>query len=135
MAQIFSTLQVATSGMGAYKTWLNAVADNVANMNNVSRTSEPAFRERFVTVEPQVDPDNLGNGVKVTGVEFGDPDGMVVYEPNHPYADENGMVRRSAVSLTDQMVYMQLAQRGYQANVRSFESAKEAYQSILSIGK
>ena len=49
--------------------------------------------------------------------------------------DENGMVRRSAVSLTDQMVYMQLAQRGYQANVRSFESAKEAYESILSIGK
>ena len=41
--------------MGAYKTWLNAVADNVANMNNVSRTSEPAFRERFVTVEPQVE--------------------------------------------------------------------------------
>ena len=71
----------------------------------------------------------------MTGVEFGDPDGMVTYEPNHPYADENGMVRRPAVSLTDQMVYMQLAQRGYQANVRSFESAKEAYQSILSIGK
>ena len=135
MSQIFSTLQVATSGMGAYKTWLNAVADNVANMNNVSRTSEPAFRERFVTVEPQVDPDNLGSGVKVTGVEFGDPDGLIAYEPNHPYADENGMVRRSAVSLTDQMVYMQLAQRGYQANVRSFESAKELYQSILSIGK
>jgi flagellar basal body rod protein FlgC len=33
------------------------------------------------------------------------------------------------------MVYMQLAQRGYQANVRSVESAKEAYETILSIGK
>jgi flagellar basal-body rod protein FlgC len=135
MTGIFGTLQVATSGMGAYKTWLNAVADNVANMNNVSRTSDPAFRERFVTVEPQVSPDNMGDGVKVTGVEFGDADGNVSYEPNHPYADENGMVRRSAVSLTDQMVYMQLAQRGYQANVRSFSSAKEAYESILAIGK
>lgn len=135
MTQIFSTLHVATSGMGVYKTWLNAVADNVANMNNVSRTSDPAFHERFVTVEPQVSPDNLGDGAKVTGVQFGDPNGMVTYEPNHPYADENGMVRRPSVSLTDQMVYMQLAQRGYQANVRSFESAKEAYQSILSIGK
>jgi flagellar basal-body rod protein FlgC len=45
------------------------------------------------------------------------------------------MIRRPNVSLTDQMVYMQLAQRGYQANVRSFESAKEAYETILSIGK
>jgi flagellar basal body rod protein FlgC len=33
------------------------------------------------------------------------------------------------------MVYMQLAQRGYQANVRSFDSAKEMYESILSIGR
>ena len=135
MTQIFSTFQVATSGMGAYKTWLNAVADNVANMNNVSRTSEPAFRELFVTVAAQVSPDNLGDGVKVTGVEFGDAEGILTYEPNHPYADENGLVRRPSVSLTDQKVYMQLAQRGYQANVRSFESVKEAYETILSIGK
>ncbi|MEK7423648.1 MAG: flagellar basal body rod C-terminal domain-containing protein [Actinomycetota bacterium] len=135
MTQIFSTLGVATSGMGAYKTWLNAVADNVANMNNVVRTDEAAFRERFVTVEPVVGSDGVGDGVRVSGVQFGDPNGHVSYEPNHPYADENGMVRRSSVELTDQMVYMQLAQRGYQANVRSFESAKEAYESILSIGR
>lgn len=135
MSQIFGTLHVATSGMGAYKTWLNAVADNVANMNNISRTSESAFRERFVTVEAQGGPDSAGDGVQVTGVAFGDANGVVAYDPNHPYADENGMVRRSAVNLTDQMVYMQLAQRGYQANVRSFATAKEAYESILAIGK
>jgi flagellar basal-body rod protein FlgC len=45
------------------------------------------------------------------------------------------MVRHTSIDLTEQMVYMQLAQRGYQANVRSFESAKEAYESILSIGR
>lgn len=135
MSEIFKILDVATSGMGAYKTWLNAVADNVANMNNVVRTDEAAFQERFVIVEPKVGEDSLGDGVVVAGVEFGDPNGIIAYEPNHPLADEEGMVRRSAVSLTDQMVYMQLAQRGYQANVRSFESAKEAYETILTIGR
>ena len=59
-SNVFGTLGVATSGMGVYKTWLNAVADNVANMNNVSRTSDPAFRERFVTVEPSGRPDEPG---------------------------------------------------------------------------
>lgn len=135
MSQVFSTLGVATSGMGAYKTWLNAVADNVANMNNVVRTDEPAFQERFVTVEPIVGDDGLGDGVQVAGALFGDPNGRVSYEPNHPFADAEGMVRRPDIDLTDQMVYMQLAQRGYQANVRSFESAKEVYQSILGIGR
>jgi flagellar basal-body rod protein FlgC len=135
MSEVFSILGVATSGMGVYKTWLNAVADNVANMNNVVRTDEAAFQERFVEVEPIVGEDSLGEGAVVSGVQFGDPNGIVAYEPNHPLADEEGMIRRPNVSLTDQMVYMQLAQRGYQANVRSFESAKEAYETILSIGK
>ncbi|MFN8024289.1 MAG: flagellar basal body rod C-terminal domain-containing protein [Acidimicrobiales bacterium] len=135
MSEIFKILDVAQSGMGAYKTWLNAVADNVANMNNVVSTDQAAYQERFVIVEPKVGADSLGDGVVVAGVDFGDPNGIISYEPNHPLADDQGMVRRSAVSLTDQMVYMQLAQRGYQANVRSFEAAKEAYETILTIGK
>lgn len=135
MTSVFSTLGVATSGMGVYKTWLNAVADNVANIDNVVRTSEPAFQERFVVVEPITDRTGTGAGAQVAGAEFGDPNGRVEYDPNHPYADQNGMVRRSAVDLTDQMVYMQLAQRGYQANVTSFERAREAYDAVLSIGK
>jgi len=135
MSEIFSILGVATSGMGAYKTWLNAVADNVANMNNVVRTDEAAFQERFVSVQPMMGDDGLGDGVMVDAALFGDPNGRVTYEPNHPLADEEGMIRRPSIDLTDQMVWMQLAQRGYQANVRSFESAKEAYETILSIGR
>jgi flagellar basal-body rod protein FlgC len=132
---VFSTFAVARSGMGVYKTWLDAVADNVANMDNVSRTSAPAFQERFVTVAPIEDDSGVGGGAMVTGVAFGDPNGRVTYEPNNPLADENGLVRRPDVDLTDQMVYMQLAQRGYQANLASFDKAKEAYESILTIGR
>jgi flagellar basal-body rod protein FlgC len=135
MSQMFGIFGVATSGMGAYKSWLNAVADNIANMNNVSRTSEPAFQERFISVQPKPSTDDIGEGVDVAGVMFGSADGQVVWDPEHPYADANGMVRHTSIDLTEQMVYMQLAQRGYQANVRSFESAKEAYESILSIGR
>lgn len=135
MTQMFSAFAVATSGMGAYKTWLNAVADNVANINNVSRTDEPAFQERFVEVRAAEGPDGVGDGVRVVAARFGDAEGLLAYEPNHPLADENGMVRRPNIQLSDQMVYLQLAQRGYQANVRSFESAKEAYETILSIGR
>jgi flagellar basal-body rod protein FlgC len=135
MSNVFGTLGVSTSGMGVYKTWLNAVADNVANMNNVVATDAPAFRERFVLVEPTVDPSGTGAGARVSGVEFGDPEGRVSYEPNHPLADDKGMVRRPNLDLTDQMVYMQLAQRGYQANVATFEHAKNAYETILSIGR
>lgn len=160
MSQVFSTLAVSRSGMGAYKLWLDAVADNVANIDNVTSTDQPAFAERFVVVRPADDPvgdgapvppglaaagldgvpgpndgDGIGDGVVVSGVQFGDPNGRVVYEPNHPLADENGMVRRPDIDLSDQMVFMQVAQRGYQANINVFERARESYNAALQIGK
>jgi flagellar basal-body rod protein FlgC len=135
MSQVFSTLAVATSGMGVYKTWLNAVADNIANIDDVTSTSAPAFQERFVQVQPIVDANGVGAGAMVAGAQFGDPNGRVSYDPNNPVADANGLVRRPNMDLTDQMVYLQLAQRGYQANVASFDKVKEAYESLLTIGK
>ena len=136
MSQIFGILDVAKSGMGVYKTWLNAVADNIANIDNVTDTSTPAFQERFVQVQAAEDPDNqFGAGATVVAAQFGDPNGRVNYDPNHPLADVNGMVRRPDIDLSDQMVYLQLAQRGYQANVQAFDRARDAYESILTIGK
>jgi flagellar basal-body rod protein FlgC len=135
MSAVFGILQVAKSGMGVYKTWLNAVADNIANIDNVTDTSTPAFQERFVQVSAVEAENGWGGGAAVVGADFGDPNGRVSYDPNHPLADENGFVRRPDLDLTDQMVYLQLAQRGYQANVQTFERARDAYESILSIGK
>lgn len=135
MSEVFSSLSVARSGMGTYKLWLDAVADNVANVNNATSTTEAAFQERFVLVASAEGDDGIGDGVVVTGAAFGDPNGRVAYEPNHPLADENGMVRRPDIDLTEQMVYLQQAQRGYQANINVFEKAREAYQAALSIGK
>ncbi len=135
MSQVFSTLAVSQTGMGAYKLWIDAVADNVANIDNVSPTSEAAFQERFVLVAPEQDDAGNGAGVVVRGAAFGDPNGRLAYEPNHPLADENGMVRRPDIDLSDQMVFLQVAQRGYQANINAFERAREAYEAALSIGK
>jgi flagellar basal-body rod protein FlgC len=135
MSEVFATLGVARSGMGAYKLWLDAIADNVANIDNVTSTDERAFQERFVLVTPAEDSSGLGAGVRVAGAAFGDPNGRVMYDPNHPLADENGMVRRPDIDLSDQMVFMQLAQRGYQANINAFERAREAYEAAISIGK
>ncbi|MBV1893200.1 MAG: hypothetical protein KUG57_04075 [Ilumatobacteraceae bacterium] len=130
MSQVFSTLAVAQSGMGTYKLWIDAVADNVANIDNVTSTDEAAFQERFLTVS-SVDT----GGVTVTGAAFGDPNGRPVYEPSNPLADDNGMVRRPDIDLSDQMVFLQLAQRGYQANINVFERARESYETALKIGQ
>ena len=135
MSTMFATFDAARSGMGVYKMWLDAVADNVANLDNVTSTDQSAFAERFVLVESADGPGEVGGGARISAALFGDPNGIVTYEPNHPLADEEGMVRRPDIDLADQMVYMQLAQRGYQANINTFERAREAYEAALSIGR
>ena len=61
---MFAAFHVAGSGLLATRKWLDAVSDNLANINNVSATSGEAYRERFVMARPASD----GNGAEVAGM-------------------------------------------------------------------
>lgn len=134
MSGPFSSLAVAGSGMDVYQIWLDAIADNVANINNVTSTDEPAFQERFVIARAKESGGQM-KGAKVDRIEFGDPYGHEIYEPQHILADEDGFVRVPNVDLGQQMTHMLVAQRAYQANVTAFRTARDAYQRALEIGR
>jgi flagellar basal-body rod protein FlgC len=131
---LFGAMSIAGSGMLAHRKWLDAVSDNISNINTASRTSEDAFKERMVNVQA-VDYGQGDGGVQVSGVSFGSGEGRTVYEPDNPLADENGNVKYPDIDLGDQMAELMMAQRGYQANVAVIERAKDAYTAALQLGK
>lgn len=133
MSGPFHSLSISASGLATHQTWLDAIAHNVANVNTVTSTDDEAFQEYLVVVRPQREGSRPA-GVAPTGLEFGDPEGLIVYDPAHPLADDDGMVRRPAFNLSQQMANMLVAQRAYQANASAFRSAREAYERILEIG-
>lgn len=138
---MFSALDIAASGLDATQTWINAVSDNIANINTVRPTSQAAYQTRYVEVAdvpgtfgPGSTPESqIGAGVAVTGVAFSSPQGQLVYDPTNPMADSRGMVRGNSVDLGAQMTDMMIAQRGFQANVSSIKAAQQAYQSALEL--
>jgi flagellar basal-body rod protein FlgC len=130
MSQVFGAIATAGSGLVVYRKWLDAVSDNIANINDVRPTSGPAFQARYVVAQAR---DN-GTGVDVSGIELGKAEGRVVYQPDHPLADAQGMVRLPDIELSDQMTQLILAQRGYQANLAVVDRARDAYQQALSLG-
>ena len=133
---MFGSLGIAASGMNLFKTWIDATADNVSNVNTVRSTEDPAYQQRFVVAETgRYQRGEVGTGARVAGVVFGDPEGRVVYDPNHPLSDEEGMVRMPDMDLSDQMTNLIIAQRAYQANVTVFERARDAYLRGLEIGR
>jgi flagellar basal-body rod protein FlgC len=142
VSAIFGVLQTSSNGLHVYRTWLDAVGDNIANLNTVKPTSEDAFQARYVVAQELTSTGatsptaaGIGKGSQVAGVLFGDAEGRMVYDPTHPYADEDGLVRYPDIDLGDQMTQLLMAQRGYQANLAVVTRAQEAYQSALQIGK
>jgi flagellar basal-body rod protein FlgC len=120
--------------MDVYQTWLDAVADNVANINTIRATDEVAYQERFVVAASATERGGRPAGAVVARAEFGDAEGRIIYDPLHPLADDEGMVRAPEMDLSDQMTHLLAAQRAYQANVASFERARDAYMRALEIG-
>ncbi len=132
---MFAAFDVAGSGLRATRKWLDAVSDNIANINTVNPFEQGAFQERLIVAQA-VDYGSGEGGVRVARTEFGgDPEGRVVYEPDHPMANDDGYVRYPDVDLGDQMVQLLMAQRGYQANLAVVERATNAYQAALQLGR
>jgi flagellar basal-body rod protein FlgC len=131
---IFDTFGITGSGLLAHRKWLDAVSDNISNINTVTRTNEDAFQQRMI-VARAVDYGTGEGGVRVARAEFGDPEGRLVYQPDHPLADAEGYVKYPDIDLGDQMSQMIMAQRGYQANLAVVERATQAYQAALQLGK
>jgi flagellar basal-body rod protein FlgC len=131
---MFDAIGAAGSGVTVSRKWMDAVSDNIANLNTVTRTSESAFRAKYVVAQA-TDYGSGTGGVQVGGIAQGDPNGRVVYEPNNPLADKDGYVRYPDIDLASQMTQLMMAQRGYQANLAVVDRAKDAYEQALTIGR
>jgi flagellar basal-body rod protein FlgC len=132
----FGIMDTSSSGLHVYRKWLDAVGDNIANVNTVKPTDQEAFKARYVVAQSvEGGEDGIGQGVKIAEVTFGSGEGRLVHEPNNPLADENGYVRYPDIDMSEQMTHLIMAQRGYQANLSVIERARDAYQSALQLGK
>jgi flagellar basal-body rod protein FlgC len=55
------------------------------------------------------------------------------FDPNHPDADENGMVKYPDVDLVREMTQLISANRMYEANLSSVQAEKEIIRKSLEI--
>ncbi|MGP0224751.1 MULTISPECIES: flagellar basal body rod protein FlgC [unclassified Paenarthrobacter] len=127
----FDAIGIAGSALTVHRKWLDAVSDNLANMNNAASTDGEVFRARYIEAAEG----NDGQGVYVKSTPLGDATGRIVYQPDHPLADANGNVKYPEIDLSEQMGTLIIAQRGYQANAQVVDRARETYLAALEIGK
>ena len=136
---LFPAFSTASSGLGVFRTWMDAVSDNMANLDTARPTSGAAFQPRFVVATAvgtgQEAVTGGPAGARVAGISFGNATGRLVHDPTNPMADADGMVRMPDMDMGDQMTQLMVAQRGYQANLSVIQRATDAYQQALTIGR
>jgi flagellar basal-body rod protein FlgC len=145
MLDFFSAMEIASSGLGAQRVRMNALASNLANART-TRTADggpykrmdPVFRAvpvatRFAehTQDTQARSAYL---VEVPEIRQDDRPGQRVFEPSHPDADAEGYVTLPNVEVVSEMVNMITASRAYEAGVSVMDTLKSMARSAISIG-
>lgn len=132
---LFGAIDAATSGAHVSRVWLDAISDNVANVNTDRPGDEEPFRARMVRVT-SIDRGRNGGvgGAAVVAIQNRGGDPALVYDPDNPIADEFGRVAKPVVDLGVEMTNLLIANRSYQANLRVIEHARDSYKSALQIG-
>jgi len=131
----FSAMDIGRSGAGFSHVWMDTIAHNVANVNTVRGTNEEGFRSQMVVAQEVARSGDEGGGVEVARLVVNEEPNPVVYDPNNPLADAQGNVQHANVDLATQMSDMVIANRSYQANLRTIQTAREAYESALRLGQ
>ncbi|MDQ1740974.1 MAG: flagellar basal-body rod protein FlgC [Pseudonocardiales bacterium] len=133
---IFSAISTSGTGLSTFRTWIDVIANNMANINTVKPTSGPAFQAQYVQAQDVAGrADGIGAGVGITALPLSSAEGRLSYQPNNPLADAKGYVRLPDIDMAEQMGNLIMAQRAFQANAAVVDRARETYLDAINIGK
>ena len=142
-----TALDISASGLTAERTQLNVTAMNLANAKTTRIAGGTGPYQRKAVVKAESDLDNpFGKhmrtaldreikGVKVVGVAVDSRPHKMVYEPQHPDADEKGYVSYPDINVVEEMAMMMTAQRNFDANTTAIDTIKAMYTKALEIGR
>jgi flagellar basal-body rod protein FlgC len=150
---MFSSINIAGSGLTAERLRLDVIADNIANVNTTRTTEGGPFRRSRVIFASRVEQpywrspflpsflqDSVGQGVRVKSVQKDyASETRLVYDPTHPDAvktgPKKGYVEFPNVNIVNEMVDMIEANRAYEANSAVIGGTKAMFLKALEIGR
>jgi flagellar basal-body rod protein FlgC len=140
MADLLDTLNIAGSGLAAQRVRMQTVSSNLANAQT-TRTAEGGPYQRKAPVFRAESLSSFGaaldrelSSVEVESIHT-DTDVRWVHDPNHPDADEQGMVAYPDIDVLAEMVDLMTASRAYEANANAVEVTRDMASRALDIGR
>lgn len=148
---MFNGMNITASALTAQRLRMDVISSNMANSEStraklVDGEWQP-YQRKSVVLQPKGNSfssflqmasnrQETGNGVKVTKImEDTETPNKMVYDPEHPDANEEGYVSMPNVDPLREMVDLMSTTRSYEANVTVFNASKAMMTKALEIGK
>lgn len=136
MNDFLSSIRIAATGLHAQSARMRVIAENLANADSAGKTpGEDPYRRKVPTFESHLDREVGGEVVKIGRIAYDQSDFSERYEPGHPAADANGIVKYPNVNSLIETMDMRQAQRSYEANLNVVTVTRQMLGSTLDILK
>ena len=140
---VFSSMQINASGLTVERLKMDLISTNISNANTTRTDEGGPFRRKTLIFEENLNLErnkltnnieNKSQGVRAIGIEE-DENFRIIYEPDHPDANEDGYVEMPNVNMVDEMIALINVQRSYEANVTALNVSKSILKKALEISK
>jgi len=122
--------------LSAEKVRMEVIAQNIANAQTTRDANGGAYQRKIVAFEAMMGDreDGVTQGVRVAGILPDPTPGPLVYNPNHPHANAEGMVLMPNVKTSQEMVDLIASSRAYEANLTVVKTSRQMARQALAIG-
>jgi flagellar basal-body rod protein FlgC len=125
---MINPLSTSLSGLMAASKKLAVSAMNVANARTAGSLDKMNPNQPYLALTT-VDTGTAGGGIK-TSVVLRTPATVPMFDPDAPFANEDGMVSAPNVSLDEEMFTMIQAKHAYQANAIAISREKDMQDEL-----
>lgn len=140
-----TAMKISGTALKAERTRANIASMNLANANTTrtieggpykaksvifgAKRLDGSFQETYNSVSDKL------RKVEVVKVVEDQTPFKEIYDPSHPDADANGIVKMPNVNVVEQMVDLMSARRDFEANVAALDSIKTMALRAMDISK
>ena len=126
-----SAISTALNGLTSATQRLNAGASNIANLLTSGSLTDPE-NPPYTPLTTQSKALSNPAGIR-TDVVPKDPAFVPAFDPDSPFADENGLVGIPNINLEQEVVNLKLAEITYKANIATLKASENLTEELLSI--
>lgn len=132
-----SETRLAQQGLRAQRLRMRAALTNLSRVHASAPPGQQPPAPVAVTVQATetIGADGPEYGITADMAERRDAAPRLEYDPSHPDADANGMVRYADIDPVGESIDLMSASRTYEATIRAWDVVRQSILNTLEIGK